>query len=113
MGTEDLGILFGPNYISGIVGYTNFDFAGCIDSGKSTIGYCFKFDNGVILWKSQLQECTTTSTAEAEYVATSNEAKEALWLSWMACTFRQAQIYSTPIVYSDSQGVVVLSKNPI
>ena len=47
---------------------------------KSTTGYCFKFGNGAISWKSKLQECTATSTTEAEYVAASDTAKEALWL---------------------------------
>ena len=111
-GTQDLGILFGPNDNSGVVGYTDSDFAGCVDSRKSTTGYCFKFGNGVISWKSKLQECTATSTTEAEYVAASDAAKEALWLGRMACVFRQAGIDSTPIVYSDSQGAVALSKNP-
>ena len=77
-GTKDHDILFGPNPISGVVGYTDSDFADCVDNRKSTTGYCFKFVNGAISWKSKLQECTTTSTTEAEYVAASNATKEAL-----------------------------------
>ena len=87
VGTKDLGILFGPNDISGVVGYTDSDFAGCIDSRKSTTGYCFKLGNGAISWKSKLQECIATSTTETEYIAASNAAKEALWLNRLACTF--------------------------
>ena len=64
-GTNDHGTLFGPNLPSGV------------DSRKSTTGYCFKFGNGAISWKSKLQECTATSTTEAEYVAASDAAKEA------------------------------------
>ena len=44
-GTKDHGILFGPNKNSGVVGYTDSDFAGYVDSQKSTTGYCFKFGN--------------------------------------------------------------------
>ena len=105
-GTKDHGILFGPNQTSGVVGYTDSHFAGCVDSRKSTTGYCFKFGNGAISWKSKLQECTSTSTTEAEYVAASDAAKEAL-----AHTFRQVDPDSVPVVYSDSQSVVALSKN--
>ena len=50
-GTKDHDILFGPNSISGVVGNTDSDFAGCMDSRKSTTGYCFKFGNGAISWK--------------------------------------------------------------
>ena len=100
--TKDHGILFGPNK-------TDSDFAGCVDSQKSTTGYCFKFGNGAISWKSKLQECTTTSTTEAEYIAASDATKEAaLWLGRLAHTFRQVD--SDSVVYIDSQGVVALSK---
>ena len=59
--TKDHGILFSPNPTSGVVSYTDSDFAGCVDSRKSTTGYCFKFGNhGAISWKSKLQECTAT-----------------------------------------------------
>ena len=61
-GTKDHGILFGPNPTTGVVGYTDLDFAGCVDSRKSTTGYCFKFGNGAISWKSKLQECTVSNT---------------------------------------------------
>ena len=64
-GTKDHDILFGSNSTSGVVGYTDSDFAGCVDSRKSTTGYCFKFGNGAISWNLKLQECTTTSTIEA------------------------------------------------
>ena len=111
VGTKDHGILFGPNKKIGLVGYTDSDFVGCVDSRKSTTGYCFKFGNGAISWKSKLQECTTTSTTEVEYVATSDAGKEALWLDELAHTFRQVDSDLAPVVYSDNQGVVVLSKN--
>ena len=52
--TKDDDILFGPNSTSGVVGYTDLDFAGCVDSQKSTTGYCLKFGNGAISWKSKL-----------------------------------------------------------
>ena len=113
VGTKDLGILFGPNDISGVVGYTDSDFAGCIDSHKSTTGYYFKFGNGVISWKSKLQERTATSTTEAEYIVASNAAKEALWLGHLAWTFRQVDSDLAPVLYNNSQGVVALSRNQI
>ena len=55
-GTKDHRILFGPNSTSGVAGYTDSDFVGCVDSRKSTTGYCFKFGNGAISWKLKLQD---------------------------------------------------------
>ena len=42
-GTKDHVILFELNKDSGVVGYTDSDFADSVDSRKSTTGYCFKF----------------------------------------------------------------------
>ena len=63
--------------------------------------------------KSKLQECTTTSMTEAEYVAASDATKEALWLGRLGHTFRQVDSDLAPVVYSDSQSVVALSKNSV
>ena len=53
-GTKDHNVLSGPNSTSGVVGYIDSDFAGCVDSRKLTTEYCFKFGNGAISWKSKL-----------------------------------------------------------
>ena len=50
---------------------------------------------------------------KAKYVVASDAAKEALWLSRLAHTFRQVNSDSAPVVYSDSKSVVGLSKNPV
>ena len=46
VGTQDLGILFGPNRKSSLMSYTNSDFVNFVDNRKSTTEYCFKFENG-------------------------------------------------------------------
>ena len=95
--------------------YKKFDdfirSVGFSNNRKSTTGYCFKFGNGAISWKSKLQECTATSTTEAKYVAASDAAKETLWLGQLAHTFRQVDSDSAPVVYNDSHSDVALSKN--
>jgi hypothetical protein len=113
VGTQDYGIIFGPNEPLGLVGYTDLDCAGCLDTRKSTSGYIFKFGNGTISWRSKLQDCTVTNTTEAEYVVASDAAKEALWLERLACTFRQCKLKWVPTVFSDNQGAVTLAKNPV
>jgi hypothetical protein len=80
VGTQDYGMKFGPNKTLGLVGYTDSDYAGCLDTRKSMSGYFFRLGYGAISWRSKLQDCTATSTSEAEYVAASDTTKEALWL---------------------------------
>ncbi|KAL1516533.1 hypothetical protein ABEB36_000440 [Hypothenemus hampei] len=74
-----MGILYSGN--SGLSGYSDADFAGDIDSRKSTTGYVFKLNGGAITWQSRKQGCVALSTTEAEYVAASEATKEAVWLN--------------------------------
>ena len=50
-----------------VVSYLNSDFAGCVDSRKSTSGYIFILADGAISWRSVKQTLTATSTMEAEF----------------------------------------------
>ena len=52
-----------------IVGYSNSNYGGCLDSLKSTSGFVFMLTNGTISWKSEKQSITASSTMEAEFVA--------------------------------------------
>ena len=35
-----------------IIGYSDSNFDGCVDSRKSTSGYIFMFAGGAVLWRS-------------------------------------------------------------
>ncbi|RVW22059.1 Retrovirus-related Pol polyprotein from transposon TNT 1-94 [Vitis vinifera] len=61
-------------------GYVDADFAGDIDSRKSTTGFVFTLGGTAISWTSNLQKIVTLSTTEAEYVAATEAGKEMIWL---------------------------------
>ena len=50
-------------------GYVDADFAGDIDSRKSTTGFVFILGGTAISWASNLQKIVTMSTTDAKYVA--------------------------------------------
>ena len=35
-----------------VIGYSDSDFVGCVDSHKSTFGYIFKLTHGAVSWRS-------------------------------------------------------------
>ncbi|KAK3006921.1 hypothetical protein RJ639_016776 [Escallonia herrerae] len=81
LGSTNFGIMFDHDGAKGEVsGFVDSDYAGDLDSRRSTTGYIFIFYGGSICWKSLLQSTTTLSTTEAEYMASTEAAKEALWL---------------------------------
>ena len=51
------------------MGYTDADFAGCVDSRKSTSGYIYRLAGGAISWKSSKQSLVAESTMQAEFLA--------------------------------------------
>jgi hypothetical protein len=61
------------------LGYTDADGA-TQEHRRAISGYSFLIDGGAISWSSKKQELVTLSTAEAEYVAATHVAKEAIWL---------------------------------
>ena len=51
-----------------MVGFSDSDYAGCVDDKKSTYGYIFMMVEGDVSWKSVKQTLTTSFTTKAEYV---------------------------------------------
>ena len=77
-GTRTLALTYGAERHD-LTGYTDAD--GASEEHRHAIsGFTFIIDGGAISWYSRKQEIVTLSTAEAEYVAATHAAKEAIWL---------------------------------
>ena len=63
----------------GLEGFTDADGV-MQDHRHAMSGYVFLIDGSAVSWHSKKQELVMLSTAEAEYVAATHAAKEALWL---------------------------------
>ncbi|KAI0993879.1 hypothetical protein K3495_g14305 [Podosphaera aphanis] len=61
--------------------YSDSDFAGDIVTRRSVSGYIVMLGGGPVCWQSRRQKSVSTSTAEAEYVALFEAAKQAIWVN--------------------------------
>eukprot|EP00171_Calliarthron_tuberculosum_P017580 IDg17580t1 len=61
--------------------YSDSDWDGCLETGKSASGYVFVLAGGAVSWRSRKQTVVVTSSCEAKYIASCLASKEALWLS--------------------------------
>ena len=61
-----------------VVGYFDSDFASDEDDRKSYTGYVFIINGGALSWSTHKQHTVALSTMEAEYMALSDAAREAL-----------------------------------
>jgi hypothetical protein len=52
-----------------IVGYSDSDYAGCLYTDKSMLGYVFKLAGGAISWSTFKQSVIASSMMYAEFVA--------------------------------------------
>ncbi|XP_074299962.1 secreted RxLR effector protein 161-like [Silene latifolia] len=79
-GTKDYMLMFRRTENIEVVGYSDSDYAGCIDSRKSTSGYVFMLADGAASWRSVKQTLTATSTMEAEFVPSFEATSHGVWL---------------------------------
>jgi hypothetical protein len=109
-GTSSLGLLYRNNAPAEITGYSDADWAGDVGDRKSTSGYAFLLRGAAISWKSNKQTCVALLTAEAEYVALSTAAQEAVWLQQLVSDLINESIQETTIL-EDNQSAIYLAKN--
>ncbi|CAL0330266.1 unnamed protein product [Lupinus luteus] len=74
------GIFFPAQNTTAIQGYSDSDWAKCIDTRKSITGWCFFLGNALISWKRKKQNIVSRSSSEAEYRALAMAVCEAQWL---------------------------------
>ncbi|KAF2321527.1 hypothetical protein GH714_000311 [Hevea brasiliensis] len=95
-GTTDYGIWFKKKEEAKLEGYSDSDWAGCVDDSKSTSGYVFSFGSGVFCWNSRKQEVVAQSTAEAEYISAAATTNQAIWLRKILKDLGQEQSSTNP-----------------
>lgn len=110
-GTIYHGILYNSNGEYGLCGYSDSDYAGDVETRRSTSGNAFLFNNGIISWSSERQKCVSVSTTEAEYVAASNGIKELVWLRRLFDELLPNKIENVTF-FMDIQSAIRLVKNP-
>ena len=75
--------------------------------------FVFTCNGGAVSWKSYKQSITVDSTLEAEYIATSDAAKKAVWI-WKFVTELEVVpcIESAVLIFCDNNGAIALAKEP-
>ena len=105
-------LTFGRSDNLKVTGYSNSDFAGCIDSKKSTFGYLFMLAGWAISWKSAKQTIIASSTMEAEFVACFEATVHGLWLRNFISGLRIVDSVSKPLrIYCNNFAAVFFFKN--
>jgi hypothetical protein len=93
-----------------LIGYSDASYANCLDTRRSYSGYVFYLGNCAISWMSKKQQSVAVSTTEAEYMALSLAARQAIWYMH---GFQQLKLTIPIHIRCDNQSGIKLAENPI
>ncbi|KAL0448973.1 UNVERIFIED_CONTAM: Retrovirus-related Pol polyprotein from transposon TNT 1-94 [Sesamum latifolium] len=94
-------------------GYSDASFQSDDDDAKFQSGFVFELNGGVVSWKSSKQDTTVDSTTEAEYIAASEAAKEAVWMKNYIQELGVVPSIAEPVViFCDNNGAIAQAKEP-
>lgn len=92
--------------------YTDSDFAADEEKRVSRSAYVSMLAGGPISWESKKQKSVSLSTMEAEYVALSGGAREAIYLKGLLTHMNSSSFVTDKIdILCDNQSAIHLSKN--
>nr|GEW23258.1 hypothetical protein [Tanacetum cinerariifolium] len=95
-----------------LTAFSELDHAGCLDSRKSTSGGIqFLGGDKLVSWSSKKQDCTSMSSAEAEYVSLSACCAQVLWMRTQLTDY--GFHFDKIPMYCDSKATIDISCNPV
>nr|GFC33713.1 copia protein [Tanacetum cinerariifolium] len=109
--TIHMGLWYPKDTSFELTAFSDSDHAGCLDSRKSTSGGIqFLGGDKLVSWSSKKQDCTSMSSAEAEYVSLSACCAQVLWMRTQLTDY--GFHFDKIPMYCDSKAISI-SCNPI
>ncbi|KAG7578674.1 Integrase catalytic core [Arabidopsis thaliana x Arabidopsis arenosa] len=111
-GTTSYGLSFTREEKPSLVGYSDSSHNVDEDDGKSTTGHIFYLGNCPITWCTQKQETVALSSCEAEFMAATEGAKQAIWLQELLGEVTGESCEKVRLLI-DNKSAIALAKNPV
>ena len=112
--THMSGIQYFHNSVNdNLQGYADSDWAGCLDTRRSTTGWMIRIGGAPISWQSKRQRTVALSSCEAEYMAAAECSKEIMWLIGIMNELKLPGIPKGGVpLFIDNEAALKLTKNP-
>ena len=95
-----------------ITAFSDSDWGGDRDGGKSTSGYCVFVNGNLISWMTKKQPTVALSSAEAEYMAAVEVVKEVMWLQQLLEEVHY-KVKQPTEVFIDNQSAIAIAKDDV
>ncbi|KAL0283635.1 UNVERIFIED_CONTAM: hypothetical protein Sangu_2875400 [Sesamum angustifolium] len=108
--TKDMFLIYDGGELI-LENYSDASFQSDDDDAKSQLDFAFKLNGSVVAWKGSKQATTMDSTTEAEYIATSEVAKEAVWMKNYILELGVVPSIAEPMaIICDKKGAIAQAK---
>ena len=94
-----------------LIGFSDADWGGCLESRKSTSGYVFQICCGAVSWSLRKRTVVATSSCEAEYIAVCEACKEAPCLRSIVADVLGHRREPTLPLACENDGTIAFSHN--
>ncbi|KAG7557416.1 Zinc finger CCHC-type superfamily [Arabidopsis suecica] len=111
-GTIGQGLFYSAKSEMQIQLFADADHSSCLDTRRSTSGYCLFLGSSLISWKSKKQQITAKSSAEAEYRSLSFSTDELVWLTHFLQELR-IPLVKPSLVFCDSTAAIHIANNQV
>ena len=106
------GLFFPRDFELQLLGFSDADWAGCIDSSRLVSDQCFFLGRSLILWRTKKQLIVARSSLEAEYRALAAATCELQWLLYLMQDLKIV-CNKLPVIYRDNQSALHIEANPV
>jgi hypothetical protein len=111
-GCPGKGLFFPRSSSLTLQGFSDADWAGCIDTRRSISGQCFFLGSSLVSWRTKKQITVSRSSSEAEYRALASATCE---LQWILYLLKDMHITCSklPVLYCDNHSAIHIAANPV
>ncbi|KAI3680197.1 hypothetical protein L2E82_50582 [Cichorium intybus] len=111
-GTITFGLTFRQPQTQTILGYSDADWARCLETRRSTYGYSIFLGGNLVSWSAKKQPTVSRSSCESEYRAMANTAAEIVWVTHLLRELH-ALPPDRPTLLCDNKSALFMTQNPV
>ncbi|KAJ0781817.1 putative RNA-directed DNA polymerase [Helianthus annuus] len=111
-GTLSFGLTFSRHHKPSLVGFSDADWARCLETRRSTYGYSIFLGGNLVSWSAKKQPTVSRSSCESEYRAMANTAAEIVWITHLLEELR-ALPPNRPTLLCDNKSALFMTQNPV
>ncbi|CAN1807703.1 Retrovirus-related Pol polyprotein from transposon TNT 1-94 [Linum perenne] len=111
-GTRHMGLFFPSSASHDLIAFADADYAGCMDTRRSTSGWCIQLGHSFISWRCKKQDRVSKSSTEAEYRSMSEVCSEIVWLTRLLAELGHPILLPVQL-HGDNTSAIQIATNPV